>query len=102
MKTPWRLGSHYKVHVYADDVPVATFFTTADAQLAIAAVNMLSDEQATVNKIQYVMAQHELYGGGWYCTCYPKNADGSREPLTETSDEHLARKIYEALSEGHV
>jgi hypothetical protein len=40
--TPWRVGRHYGIHVYADDVPIATFHTAADAALAVAAVNALN------------------------------------------------------------
>jgi hypothetical protein len=35
----WRVGDHYGIHVYAGDVPVATFHTAADAAVAVAAVN---------------------------------------------------------------
>jgi hypothetical protein len=36
---PWRVGSHYGIHVYAGDVPVATFHRAEDAARAVAAVN---------------------------------------------------------------
>lgn len=31
----WRLGEHYRIHVYEDQRPVATFFEEADAKLAV-------------------------------------------------------------------
>jgi hypothetical protein len=36
----WRVGAHYKVHVYEDQRPVATFFTEADARYAVDAHNL--------------------------------------------------------------
>lgn len=35
----WRVGSHYGVHVYEGDRPVATFFQAEDAQAAVDAMN---------------------------------------------------------------
>lgn len=35
----WRVGSHYGIHVYEGDRPVATFLDPADAERAVAAVN---------------------------------------------------------------
>ena len=35
----WRVGSHYGIHVYAGDVPVATFHRAEDALRAVVAVN---------------------------------------------------------------
>ncbi len=35
----WRVGAHYGIHVYAGDVPVATFHRAEDAARAVAAVN---------------------------------------------------------------
>lgn len=36
---PWRVGTHYSVHVYEGQRPIATFFTSADARLAVQAYN---------------------------------------------------------------
>ena len=38
---PWRIGSHYGIHVYAGDRPVATFHYNEEAAIAVAAVNGL-------------------------------------------------------------
>ena len=35
----WRVGTHYAIHVYEGDRPVATFHTVADADRAVNAVN---------------------------------------------------------------
>lgn len=35
----WRVGTHYGVHVYEGQNPVATFFNSVDATEAVAAVN---------------------------------------------------------------
>ena len=40
---PWRVGSHYKVHVYQGERPVATFHDPADAARAVAAANSGAD-----------------------------------------------------------
>jgi len=31
----WRVGEHYKIHVYDDEVPIATFHNNIDAQRAV-------------------------------------------------------------------
>jgi len=36
---PWRVGTHYPIHVYAGDVPVGTFHTSMDAHAAVKAHN---------------------------------------------------------------
>lgn len=36
---PWRVGEHYKIHVYEGDRPVATFHNPEDAQAAVDAYN---------------------------------------------------------------
>jgi hypothetical protein len=36
---PWRVGSHYAIHVYQGERPVATFHDPADAARAVAAAN---------------------------------------------------------------
>lgn len=41
-RTPWRIGSHYGIHVYEGDRPVATFHTVADARAAVEAYNALA------------------------------------------------------------
>ncbi len=45
-KLPWRVGSHYGIHIYAvagydngDDIPVGTMFTVALAREAVEAHN---------------------------------------------------------------
>jgi hypothetical protein len=38
--TPWRVGQHYGIHVYAGNTPIATFHTVADAARAVEAVNL--------------------------------------------------------------
>lgn len=52
----WRVGQHYRIHVYetgegdghdGTDRPVATFHTAADARLAVEAVNRMLDEPPT-------------------------------------------------------
>lgn len=35
----WRVGNHYKIHVYEGDWPIATFHNPDDAQRAVLAVN---------------------------------------------------------------
>lgn len=35
----WRVGTHYAIHVYSGDVPIATFHTAADARAAVEAYN---------------------------------------------------------------
>lgn len=35
----WRVGDHYRIHVYRGDVPVATFHTSMDAIDAVRAHN---------------------------------------------------------------
>lgn len=35
----WRVGNHYKIHVYEASRPVATFHTAADAACCVEAVN---------------------------------------------------------------
>jgi len=35
MDDEWRLGQHYRIHVYEGDTPVATFHTVTDAQRAV-------------------------------------------------------------------
>lgn len=37
--TAWRVGSHYGIHVYEGDRPVATFHDAADARRCVEAVN---------------------------------------------------------------
>jgi hypothetical protein len=34
-KGPWRVGTHYAIHVYEDQRPVATFLTAFDARVAV-------------------------------------------------------------------
>lgn len=41
---PWRVGEHYKIHVYQGDRPVATFHNSSDAHLAVAAVARLTSD----------------------------------------------------------
>lgn len=36
----WRVGSHYGIHVYEGDRPVATFHTVADAKQAVSDHNV--------------------------------------------------------------
>lgn len=51
----WRVGSHYGIHVYQGDRPVATFHDPEDAARAVRAVNDPANGQAeaykTVTKI---------------------------------------------------
>jgi hypothetical protein len=40
---PWRVGQHYGIHVYAGDVPIATFHTVSDARRAVEDHNATDD-----------------------------------------------------------
>lgn len=35
----WRVGRHYPIHVYEEDMPIATFFRAEDARRAVESVN---------------------------------------------------------------
>jgi hypothetical protein len=45
---PWRVGRRIPIHLYdANDVPLGTMLTAADAKLAVAAVNARGTEKPT-------------------------------------------------------
>lgn len=50
----WRIGSHYGIHVYNGEIPVATFRNAADALRAVEAVN------ASGTAVGRVLAEVEL------------------------------------------
>jgi hypothetical protein len=47
----WRVGDHYKIHVYRGDVPIATFLRSEDAEAAVSAVNTLN----SLEKSEYTL-----------------------------------------------
>jgi hypothetical protein len=52
----WRVGSHYGIHVYEGDRPVATFHTAIDARRAVEAVNAAasaSDTDGDTHRMSY-------------------------------------------------
>ena len=55
----WRVGEHYRIHVYRGDEPVATFHRPEDAARAAAAVNTRAAALSTAE------LEVELTGRGW-------------------------------------
>ena len=57
---PWRVGRSYGIHVYSEDVPIATFHQPADAQLAVAAVNSrTSPSPIVISALERQLAEKE-------------------------------------------
>lgn len=48
MSEKWRVGSHYGIHVYKEEIPVATFHTVEDAVLAVKLVNEYYEKLQTL------------------------------------------------------
>jgi hypothetical protein len=57
---PWRLGSHYQIHVYAGERPVATFHTVEDARRCVSAVRAAAGGQCEERL-------EEVDGGSLWC-----------------------------------
>lgn len=47
---PWRVGNHYRIHVYEGDRPVATFHREEDAARAVEAIGIF-DRDPLVRKM---------------------------------------------------
>jgi len=54
---PWRVGSHYGVHVYEGNRVVATFHDPADAQRAVDAVNAQPGDDGLRQRIEALIGQ---------------------------------------------
>lgn len=61
MSSEWRVGEHYKIHVYEDETPVATFHTVADAQRAVEDHNDIDALRAAVSSARLTI---EMWRGG--------------------------------------
>jgi hypothetical protein len=47
----WRLGNHYRIHVYDGDRPVATFHRGVDAAYCVRAVHALEIAEKVLRRI---------------------------------------------------
>lgn len=52
---PWRVGRSFAIHVYASDVPVATFHTATDAHAAVKAHNQQAELKAEVEHLTGIL-----------------------------------------------
>ena len=64
----WRVGSHYAIHVYAGDRPVATFMSPDDARRAVNAVNCAASPGACAGpvmeaQVEAALAAFDKHGG---------------------------------------
>lgn len=62
---PWRVGGHYRIHVYevdpsqTDDRPVATFHRPEDAERAVAAVNAPPSDPFREADLEHVAVERD-------------------------------------------
>lgn len=92
-KPPWRIGSHYGIHVYEGDAPIATFHTALDAKRAVDAVNgSLATDAALAETVLalFIRDNHRwstrpcstcrqisaLLGHSWGCSAYKEGEPG--------------------------
>lgn len=91
-RTPWRVGSHYGIHVYAGDQPVATFLAPEDAARAVAAVNGQQRERLVA-----LLHSHRLTSPR-QCRCGWRD-DSVRFPFTTGHAEHVADALAALLDQ---